>query len=443
MRGVSYSTAVAALVLATTACGGAAAAPSAAALYVSPTGSDSAPCTQSAPCATFDRAYRVAQPGAAVTVAAGTYPAQTIRDDPAKTNATADVTFSPAKNASVTIDGDLVVYGSHVVVRGAKPYNLHLRTLWVRAPAAHVRAEQLDGASFEVFGSTYVTILGGDWGPGDEPEVEESRISPDGGVLNSWPHDIVLDGLYIHDHNSHDLTQWHNGGLMLVSGYRIAIRSTTFARNVVYDLEVQDFTTPACCGMKYGNAHDVLLENNWFGHPVLGPPYGATTDDDGQPEIQLDPQNGPWTNWVLRRNSFENGPGVVFDGPPTAFSGFSLVGNIGGRLAQCADGAVFQGNLWERGPCGAGDASVPPGYALQSGRLVIDAARAAPIRRAFALAAAKKTPAAIARALRWKVAAVRATLRDPVYRGNVFGPPGAQPPLVSKTVWKRAQAVKP
>jgi hypothetical protein len=442
MRGVTYSTAAAALVLATTACGGAAAA-TATTLYVSPTGSDAAACTQSAPCASFDRAYHASQPGGTVSIAAGTYPAQTIHDDASKTNATADVTFAPAKNADVTIDGDLVVYGSHVVVRGAKPYNLHLRTLWVRAPAAHVRAEQLDGASFEVFGSTYVTILGGDWGPGDEPDVLESRISPDGGVLDSEPHDILLDGLYIHDHNSRDLTQWHNGGMELVSGYAITIRNTVFARNVVYDLEVQDFTTPACCGMKYGNAHDILLENNWFGHPVLGPPYGATTDDDGQPELQMDPQGGPWTNWTLRHNSFDNGPDIVFDGPPTQFSGFTLTGNIGGRLAHCADGATFTGNLWARGPCGAGDAAVPAGYALQGGRLIVDAARAAPIKRAFALAAAKKTPAAIGRALHWRVAAVRATLRSTVYRGGVFGPPGAQPALVSNTVWKRAQAVQP
>jgi hypothetical protein len=440
MRGSVYSTVAATLVLASTACGGASAA-GPATLYVSPSGSDSAPCTQAAPCSSLDRAYHAASPGARVVIGAGTYPQQTIGDDPSKDSATSDVLFTPAEKASVTIAGDLEIRGSHIVVRGTKPYNFHLTTLWVRAPASHVRAEQLDGATFEIFGSTYVTILGGDWGPGDEPDVLESRISPDGGVLGSEPHDIVLDGLYIHDHNSRDLTQWHNGGMELVSGYNIAIRNTTFANNVVYDMEVQDFTTPACCGMKYGNAHDILLERNWFGHPVLGPPYGATTANDGQPELQLDPQNGPWTNWTLRRNSFENGPAIVFDGPPTQFSGFTVTGNIGGKLAQCADGVTFQGNLWERGPCGAADAAVPEGYTLAAGRLAVDPAAAAPIKRAFALAAAKKKLSTIAHTIHRSAAAVRTLLRDKTYLGNVYGPAGAQPALVSKRVWQLAQKV--
>src|SRR5437762_3883870 len=136
---MSYSAFAAALVLATTACGGAAAASKAATLYVSPNGSDGGGCTQSAPCASFDRAYRVATPGATVVVAGGTYSGQTIGDDPSKSSASSDVIFTPAAKANVTINGDLEIRGSHVVIRGAKPYNFHLVTLWVRAPAAHVR----------------------------------------------------------------------------------------------------------------------------------------------------------------------------------------------------------------------------------------------------------------------------------------------------------------
>src|ERR1700674_3722778 len=42
-------------------------------LYVSPSGSDSNPCTQTSPCATPDHAEGVASPGDTVQVAAGTY----------------------------------------------------------------------------------------------------------------------------------------------------------------------------------------------------------------------------------------------------------------------------------------------------------------------------------------------------------------------------------
>jgi parallel beta-helix repeat protein len=41
--------------------------------YVSPSGSDSNPCTQSSPCATPDHAFNLASPGQTVQVAAGTY----------------------------------------------------------------------------------------------------------------------------------------------------------------------------------------------------------------------------------------------------------------------------------------------------------------------------------------------------------------------------------
>jgi hypothetical protein len=41
--------------------------------YVSPTGSDSNPCSQSSPCATPDHAFNLASPGQTVQVAAGTY----------------------------------------------------------------------------------------------------------------------------------------------------------------------------------------------------------------------------------------------------------------------------------------------------------------------------------------------------------------------------------
>src|SRR5712664_4669794 len=41
--------------------------------FVSPTGSDSNPCSQTSPCATPDHAFNLASPGQTVQVAAGTY----------------------------------------------------------------------------------------------------------------------------------------------------------------------------------------------------------------------------------------------------------------------------------------------------------------------------------------------------------------------------------
>ena len=83
---------------------------SAATLYVSTSGSDSAACTQAAPCKSFSRAYTVATPGSEVIVAAGTYGGQDM--DYLAVKATADkVVFRPATGASVTL-GSLSIYNS-------------------------------------------------------------------------------------------------------------------------------------------------------------------------------------------------------------------------------------------------------------------------------------------------------------------------------------------
>src|SRR5687768_17134020 len=90
-----------------------------AALYISPSGSDSAACTRSAPCRSFARAYARARPGQTVVMAAGRYEGQQeIPVDRSKSSA-ADVRFQPAPGAAVLVDA-LDVYGSHVEVRGVR-----------------------------------------------------------------------------------------------------------------------------------------------------------------------------------------------------------------------------------------------------------------------------------------------------------------------------------
>jgi hypothetical protein len=445
--------AAAAAVPVATACAGAAAGPSkasASTLYVAPTGNDAGRCSSAtSPCLTLDRAYHVARPGDTVELAAGSYTEQGISPDPTKDSATADVTFQPAKGATVSFPGNLIVKGAHVVLRSAPgALNFKVNVVWAQAPAHHVRFERLDGASFQIFGSSNVTILGGDWGPMSEPGGMESRISPDGGVLNSNPHDILLDGLKIHDVTSQDLNTYHVGGLLFVSGYNIAIRNTTFERVAVYDMEIQDFTSVACCGMKYGNAHDVTIENNRFGAPVLAPPLGTADQNDGQPEVQFDPQNGPWTNWTIRHNSFVNGVAPAFDGEATAYTNFVVTGNIGGGLTDCGGaktGATWSANIWSKGPCSDQDHAVPFGYSLADARLVPNAKEAAAVKLAFAQAAKKRPPATVASALKragagsWSPARLRALLASKIYLGGAYGPPGAHPALVTRAQWTAAQ----
>ena len=74
-------------------------------VYVATSGSDANPCTQTQPCLSFGRAYKVAASGSTVRVAAGTYSAQEIDEDPAKLSG-APVVFEPS-GGSVTVAGTL------------------------------------------------------------------------------------------------------------------------------------------------------------------------------------------------------------------------------------------------------------------------------------------------------------------------------------------------
>src|SRR4051794_11456214 len=89
----------------------------AATLKVSSSGSDSAACSTVAPCASFNRAYQVSQPGDTIEVAGGNYGAQTVNRKHAE--GTATVTFRPALGADVTI-GSLSNYANEVSYIGLK-----------------------------------------------------------------------------------------------------------------------------------------------------------------------------------------------------------------------------------------------------------------------------------------------------------------------------------
>jgi hypothetical protein len=366
-------------------------------VYLSPRGSDAHRCTRTSPCKSFDRAYRVATPGQTIELAGGTYPPQLIKVDPTKVHATKNVVFRPAPGARVLIAGELTMYGSHATFLGSgKPSNFRLRKLTSVATRGaltsnHVAFVDLDGETFTIGPNSDITIKGGDFGPSVACHARNSKtprkswcpvgspyarvgndgsngsyengIGPDGTILNQWPHDILLDGVTIHDQNSLDLTAMHQGGLFIISGYRITIRNSKFLRNVVYQVQVQDFTNKACCGMTFGPLHDVVIENNWFGQAVTGlSDPGGDHAGDNQPELQLDPRGGRcWSNWLVRFNSFHHGPAIGFDAQP-CFQDFRVIGNVAEHVGeQCfygAKGLVWAYNAFVGGRCGETDVAL-------------------------------------------------------------------------------------
>jgi hypothetical protein len=312
-------------------------------VFVSPLGSDANPCTRQAPCQSFERGYRVAQPGEGIELAGGSYPSQTIEADESKLNATDYVFFFPAPGAIVQIDGDLTMGGSHAVFRGTGS-NFRLHNLYSEASydaedtSRHVIFDGLDGAGFQIGPTHDVTIKGGDWGPVTECAMapsQQPKVTPEPQYPGQMPTNIVLDGLYIHDVNSLDLVQCHTGGMIVESAIGFALRNTRFSQTAVYGIQVGDFTG------EIGNPRNVVIENNWFGAPVFAD--GVT--NDGQPEIQV-AENGVFDDWLIRFNSFHNGISVTWDQDAT-HSNFRVIANVGGESdCQAAPAVTWAYNVW-------------------------------------------------------------------------------------------------
>lgn len=470
----------------------AAAAAAARTLFVAVEGGQRASCTRVAPCGSFDRAYRLARPGDRVVIAGGTYPPQLVGVDARKLNAELPVTFSVAGNATAAVEGDLTMLGSHAVFEGTRrpdgSYSLRARRVVsaigdsLATASRRVTFRQLKAETFAVTGTSYITFEGGDFGPSvacwprgktgsgrlggtitpdmwcpvgsgyeltGNTDGTEPRIGPSGAIARSWARNVTLSGVTIHDQNSLDYVNLHTGGLFLVSGRGLRIENSLFHSNMVYNILAQDFTTPDCCGMKFGSFEDVVIRNNRFRAPV-----NAALQEGGNgwtnrlknklPEFVLDPRGGLWRNWLIERNSFENG--ILFDGTPS-FQNVLVRRNVGG-WGSCFPRAA--GFTWAENMMTSrcGPAAVPFGYSLRQGELRPAGESAGTVRRIFVAAARGVAAIEVARRIKrapspthgvWTAAMVRRIIEDRRYVGGVVGPPGAHPQLVSPTQWRSAQ----
>jgi hypothetical protein len=204
--------------------------------YVSMTGSDHSSCTQSAPCASFDQAFRVAPCGGTVVVSAGEYGPQTVNADPGKSACRRYTSMTVASGATVTINGSLALEASWMKVLGtestadvAAKRRIGFDILgsvgsFVQFGAKssadvvpdHVWIERTNSKSGYIAGATNVTFKGTNIGPGvscqygdscaatlnggfheEDLFVIRSMQSADGTVHPNT--NATLDGVFLHD----------------------------------------------------------------------------------------------------------------------------------------------------------------------------------------------------------------------------------------------------
>jgi chitodextrinase len=280
--------------------------------FVATGGSDSGSCTQSAPCKTFGRAYKVAQPGQVVEVAGGTYPQQTIAADTTKTSAS-NVVFKPAAGATVVVECNMVgtvgngsisggscidVYASHLTFDGGASKAFRSQTYSVNGFSYQGRVDTERGSSDVSFlnmdvgafalGGPSSRIANNDIGPSVDPLnvmiVEEAN----GAVIeNNLIHDFVIQ----------------NGGHFECMYWQgpdnVILRNNEFRSCAVYGLHAKE-----------GTHNNELVENNVFWNP-----RGLTT----QADVQFTAVAYPCSSVNVRNNTFTDG--LVDDCSPTTVSG--------------------------------------------------------------------------------------------------------------------------
>ncbi len=269
-------------------------APAGATVYLSPAGSDTAACTQAAPCKSFDRGYRVAPAGSDVELATGSYSEQNLTNLPVKSSA-AKVVFRPAAGASVRVDYVDIVNSDNIEVRSVATSGWGIRNGSAHIILRDVSATDTSATAGYFAGSDDVQIIGG----------EIARVDPEDGIhmnnAGGSNSNITIDGLFIHDLTRDRDPSAHDDCIQTGDVTNLVIRNSRFFNCGTQGIFLNPYNG--------GATKNITLENNWFGKAQLG--YNIVYVGEAQ-------------NVVMRNNSFT---GSMYVDGATA-SGVKMINNI-------------------------------------------------------------------------------------------------------------------
>jgi hypothetical protein len=341
-------------------------------VWLATTGSDSS-CARNSPnrpCATFDRAFRIAHPGDTVLVAAGRYP-----ETDAQSGATGihgsksqPVSFVCGGTGDVTFAAPIFAFYpgmSGVIIRGGC-FRFHIPTFGFGGSAARTHDVLLDGVhmdSFECLGCANVTIRRSEIGPvvacggpgyadahsrcdASKPTEAYYATRSEGTAdlqVEPFIHNgaagratrVTLIGDRIHGIQTRNSGEWHTGGLLIWNTDGLTLKGNTFDHNAIYDIEENAGSTDS----------NVTIENNVFGWPV-NPFDGGSSDGQETPkdwrEIDL---GGAATlsGALIRYNSFAHG--ALFR-PDGSFNNVQVIGNVLGSASVCAPPVSVDRNVF-------------------------------------------------------------------------------------------------
>lgn len=270
-------------------------------LYVSPGGAPSGACTQSAPCSSLDRAYHVARPGQVVVMLGGLYAAQSIRPDPTKESASANVIFRAASGSTPTLpNSTFTISGSHVEFQGLTMdqtgcANVRVAPpcpqLLIQAPGHDVVFDGFRASRFFITGAYNVTIKNSDFGPSWD---NHGIIHAD--TAGNRPHDILLSNVAVHDHLNTDACKAQAG--CIAAHHQGCGPTINDAYNVVEDrmrfFNCQDLGQ-LVKPFRFPN-ENITIQNSWFG------PNGGFYSLDLTSDAKI-----PNSGLHIRNNTFTKG----------------------------------------------------------------------------------------------------------------------------------------
>jgi endonuclease YncB( thermonuclease family) len=215
-------------------------------LHVSPSGSDGGSCAASAPCRTFDRAYRAASPGDVVEVAGGSYGNETI---PALGRSGPAIELRSAPGASVRLAG-LGVRADHVVVRGMAVADwLSVDSKNASDPVEHVTLVDMHTSKHWINNARDFLWRGGSIGP-----AFNEKASMIGGQPASRR--LTYDGILWHD-ATRDSNVVHMECFYVASVQGLTVRNSRFSNCAVFNVLITRMPTD-------DDPRDIVFENNVF-----------------------------------------------------------------------------------------------------------------------------------------------------------------------------------
>jgi chitodextrinase len=331
--------------------------PGTASVFVATNGSDGNPCSSSAPCASFDRAYRVAQPGAVVQVAGGTYAAQRIMAVTSRSGP--NVVFQPAAGARVVLDGlafgtgsdryagpDFVtVRNMETTYRTAEPGAGNQRAIYIGPGSTNIRLENMDAGSVDTWFADQVTIKGGDFGPCHAVWGSNVCANNKFDVTSN----VLIDGATFHDLRFDETCFTVSGAdchwecMYINSSNNFTVRNSKFRGCAIFDI----FATISGPDAARVGHRNLRIENNWFAAPWTEGP-----NNSGQPARSTavalawcGNSSLGYRDVTVAFNSFQRNANLFVDrAPGCQFQNTRVVGNLMMR-GRCEPDFVYSHNL--------------------------------------------------------------------------------------------------